>query len=157
MYYNHLAHKALILLSQFLHLLHKQPEGVQVNNEEDVPATMPAQELMIYGTYKSYTLTLIVEGKIYGKKTFEYGSAIPAVKAPTKDGYTFMWSQPIPETMPAEDLTINGYFIKEETAVEDVEAETEKVVYDLKGNRILDTENLERGIYIINGVKTFVK
>lgn len=46
-----------------------------------------------------------------------------------------------------------------DTAVEDIEAEDEKsqTVYDLKGNRILDVENLERGIYIINGNKILVK
>ena len=133
------------------------PEGVQVNNEEDLPATMPARDLIINATYKSYTLTLLVEGQKYAKKAFQYKSKIPNVKTPFKEGYTFKWDKEIPETMPAEDLTINGYFIKNGTAVDDVEAETEKVVYDLKGNRILDTENLERGIYIINGVKTFVK
>ena len=132
------------------------PEGVQVN-EEDLPATMPARDLIINATYKSYTLTLLVEGQKYAKKAFQYKSKIPNVKTPFKEGYTFKWDKEIPETMPAEDLTINGYFIKNGTAVDDVEAETEKVVYDLKGNRILDTENLERGIYIINGVKTFVK
>ena len=43
------------------------------------------------------------------------------------------------------------------TVIEDVKIENIKVVYDLNGRRILDTENLVKGIYIIDGKKTFVK
>ena len=39
--------------------------------------------------------------------------------------------------------------------IEDVDGEI--VVYNLQGNRILDIDNLERGIYIINGKKVLVK
>ena len=45
-----------------------------------------------------------------------------------------------------------------ETAIDDVvDDPTEKVVYDLRGNRILDVENLEQGVYIINGKLVYVK
>ena len=44
------------------------------------------------------------------------------------------------------------------TGIEDIEdVDGEIVVYDLQGNRILDVDNLERGIYIVNGKKVFVK
>ena len=44
-----------------------------------------------------------------------------------------------------------------EEAEETEAAENETIVYDLNGRRILDTNNLEKGIYIINGKKTLVK
>ena len=44
------------------------------------------------------------------------------------------------------------------TGIEDIEdVDGEIVVYNLQGNRILDVDNLERGIYIVNGKKVFVK
>ena len=44
------------------------------------------------------------------------------------------------------------------TGIEDMEdVDGEIVVYNLQGNRILDVDNLERGIYIVNGKKVFVK
>ena len=38
-----------------------------------------------------------------------------------------------------------------------VENEAEESIYDLRGLRIDDTENLERGVYIINGKAVLVK
>ena len=38
-----------------------------------------------------------------------YGSDIPSISNPTKTGYTFTgWDQTIPNTMPAENMTINA-------------------------------------------------
>ena len=135
-------------------------EGHTFTWDREIPATMPAEDITIEGknTINKYTITLLVEGEYFQKGTFKYGAKIPKLPTPDpKEGYTFKWDEEIPKTMPAENLTINGRYVKNKTAVEDVEAETEKVVYDLKGNRILDTENLERGVYIINGRKVLIK
>ena len=60
--------------------------------------------------------------------------------------------------MPAEDIVITGSFILDDSAVDEVIAEEgEIVVYNPNGVRILDTENLESGIYIINSKKVVVK
>lgn len=52
-------------------------------------------------------------------------------------------------------LTITKVGGDEETNINEVEAETEEVIYDLTGRRI--NEITEAGIYIINGKKTLIK
>ena len=52
-------------------------------------------------------------------------------------------------------LTITKVGGDEETNINEVEAETEEVIYDLTGRRI--DEITEAGIYIINGKKTLIK
>ena len=122
---------------------------------------MPAEDITITGTFtvNKYIVTYIVDGKEYKKETVAYGAEIPAIETPTKEGYTFNgWSE-IPATMPAEDITITGSFAKNDTAIDDVKCENgeAKTVYDLNGLRIIDVENLEKGIYIVNGKKVLVK
>ncbi|MBR6031942.1 MAG: InlB B-repeat-containing protein [Bacteroidaceae bacterium] len=57
-----------------------------------------------------YTLTYLVDGKIYKTSSVAYGTAITPEAAPTKDGYIFSgWSE-IPETMPAHDVVVTGRF-----------------------------------------------
>ena len=57
-----------------------------------------------------FTLTYMVDGEVYKKEKYEYDSAITPLAQPEKEGHTFSgWSE-IPETMPAEDITITGSF-----------------------------------------------
>ena len=58
--------------------------------------------------------------------------------------------------MPAEDITVTAIFTAN-TGLEKIEESEEKIVYGLNGQRILDTENLKQGVYIINGKKVLVK
>ena len=58
--------------------------------------------------------------------------------------------------MPAEDITVNGTFT-EHTGIDAAAEEVEVIVYNLKGERITDTGNLAKGVYIINGTKTVVR
>ena len=61
------------------------------------------------GVYK-YKLTYMVDNMEYKSYMLDYGTAITPEPAPTKEGYTFSgWSE-IPETMPANDVTITGSF-----------------------------------------------
>ena len=58
-----------------------------------------------------FKLTYLIEGVEYKSFEFEEGEAIIPEPAPTKEGYTFLgWSE-IPETMPANDVTIIGSFV----------------------------------------------
>ncbi len=78
----------------------------------ELPATMPARDITIEGKYvvNTYTLVYKVDGEIYKTYDIEYNAAITAEPAPEKEGYTFSgWSE-IPETMPAEDVEVNGSF-----------------------------------------------
>ncbi len=57
-----------------------------------------------------YALTYMIDGEVYKTYEIEEGEAITPEPAPTKEGYTFSgWSE-IPETMPAHDVTVTGYF-----------------------------------------------
>ena len=59
-------------------------------------------------TVNSYKLTFDVDGNLT-ERTFKYGESITAIENPTKVGHTFAgWSKEIPETMPANDITVEA-------------------------------------------------
>ena len=64
----------------------------------------------IYYTRNSYTLTVDANnGTAVSEKSYKFGAAITAPKDPTKTGYTFGgWDKTIPDTMPAEDVTVTA-------------------------------------------------
>ena len=83
-------------------------------------------EMMLYAGWKvnRYTITFDTAG---GSKidsiTQDYGTAITTPANPTREGYTFIgWNREVPETMPAENVTItaqwkiNRYTITFDTA-----------------------------------------
>ncbi|MDY5595818.1 MAG: InlB B-repeat-containing protein [Oscillospiraceae bacterium] len=77
---------------------------------EDIPATMPARDLTVTAdaTVNTYTVTYVVDGKQVHEDSVPYGTAIPAYTY-SKTGYTFSgWDAALPETMPAQNLTLNG-------------------------------------------------
>ena len=57
-----------------------------------------------------FTLTYMVDGDVYKKETYEYDSAITPLDMPEKEGYTFIGWEGLPETMPAYDVTVTGYY-----------------------------------------------
>ena len=77
-----------------------------------VPSTMPANDVTITATWRinSYTITFDTDGgNAIGAITLEYGSTINKPSNPTKEGHTFAgWDKEIPDTMPAEDMTITA-------------------------------------------------
>lgn len=77
-----------------------------------LPATMPANDITLTGSYKvnSYTLTYMVDGVTYNTSKVNYGTSLAAIAAPTKEGYTFSGWQGLPATMPAKDVTVTGTF-----------------------------------------------
>ncbi len=87
-------------------------EGYTFSGWSEIPETMPAKDVTITGTFTkgTYKLTYTVDGEEYKVFSYEYGAAITAEAAPSKEGYTFSgWSE-IPETMPANDVTVTGSF-----------------------------------------------
>ena len=58
-----------------------------------------------------YKLTYLVDGEEYKTYEYEEGECVSAEPNPTKEGYVFSgWSE-IPETMPANDVTVTGRFL----------------------------------------------
>lgn len=146
--------------------IHPEPEpekeGYSFSGWSDIPETMPAKDVTVTGTFAAnvYTLVYIVDGKEYKSFVVAYGETITPEPEPTKKGYTFSgWSE-IPETMPAQDVTVTGTFTID-TAIETILSSGRKVnVYNLDGMKMYEhidakeaLRQLPKGIYIINGRK----
>ena len=86
--------------------------GCTFSGWSEIPATMPARDVTITGSFavNNYTLTYQVDGEIYKTYEIEYGANITAEAEPTKEGYTFSGWGEIPATMPPRDVTITGSF-----------------------------------------------
>ena len=89
-----------------------EKEGYEFAGWENVPETMPAQDLEIHGTYevKYYTLTFIVDGEVFKTESVAFGTTITLPTAPEKEGHTFVGWGDVPETMPAKDVTLTAQF-----------------------------------------------
>jgi hypothetical protein len=87
-------------------------EGYTFSGWSEIPETMPANDVTVTGTFSvnSYTLTYMVDGEEYKIYTVEFGTSITPEEEPTKEGYTFSGWSKIPETMPANDVTVTGTF-----------------------------------------------
>ena len=90
-----------------------QKEGYTFVAEDEVPSTMPANDVTIKGafTVNKYTLIYVVDEETIKTYEVEYGTAITAEAEPIKEGYTFSGWSAIPATMPANDVTVTGSFI----------------------------------------------
>ena len=87
-------------------------EGYIFSGWSWIPSTMPAEDVIVTGTFTAnkYKLTYKIDGIDYKITEIEYGSTITPEPAPTKEGYTFSGWSWIPSKMPAEDVTITGTF-----------------------------------------------
>ena len=134
-------------------------EGHTFSGWSEAPATMPAEDVVIEGTFavNYYTVTYIVDGEVYAADSIAYGSEIVLLDEPTKEGHAFSgWSE-APATMPAEDVVIEGSFSPITTINGVVYDAEDLIIYNLRGERIIDVDELEQGFYIINGKKVWVK
>lgn len=103
-------------------------EGYTFSGWSEVPATMPSHDVIIKGSFiaNKYKLTYKVDEEEYKSVEVEYGATITPEVEPTKEGYIFSgWSE-IPETMPANDVTITGSFAKDPNLFEEEGAGFEK-------------------------------
>ena len=80
--------------------------------DKEIPETMPAENMIITAQWEinQYTITFDTNG---GSEippiTQDYGTEITAPDKPTRKGYTFKgWDKEIPETMPAENITVKA-------------------------------------------------
>ena len=80
--------------------------------DREIPETMPAENITVKAQWKinQYTITFDTNGgSEIAPITQDYGTEITAPDNPTRKGYTFKgWDKEIPETMPAENITITA-------------------------------------------------
>lgn len=80
--------------------------------DKEIPTTMPAENMTVTAQWEinRYTITFdTAGGSEIAPITQDYGTAITAPEAPTREGYTFMgWDREIPTTMPAENMTVTA-------------------------------------------------
>ena len=80
--------------------------------DKEIPETMPAENMTITAQWEinQYTITFDTNGgSEIAPITQDYGTEITAPDKPTRKGYTFKgWDKEIPETMPAENMTITA-------------------------------------------------
>ena len=87
---------------------------------------------------KKFTVTYKVNGEAYKTIEIEYAAEITLPENPEKEGYTFIgWSE-VPETMPANDITIYGSFTINKYLV------TFKI-----GDEVIASDSLEYGASIV--------
>ena len=109
-----------------------------VSWDQDIPATMPAEDMTITAVWEtdSYTITFSGEGGVWKAEeegqedktvvqiTGAYGAVLTPPADPTREGYTFAgWNGDIPKTIPAQNITFGAVW----TPVE------YKITYDLAG------------------------
>ena len=80
--------------------------------DKEIPKTMPAENITVKAQWEinQYTITFDTNGgSEIAPITQDYGTEITAPDNPTRKGYTFKgWDKEIPETMPAENMTITA-------------------------------------------------
>ena len=80
--------------------------------DKEIPETMPADNMTVKAQWEinQYTITFDTNGgSEIAPITQDYGTEITAPDNPTRKGYTFKgWDKEIPETMPAENITVKA-------------------------------------------------
>ncbi len=129
-----------------------QKEGYTFSGWSEAPETMPANDVTITGSFSinTYAITYLIDGEVFAIDSLTYGSKIILRDKPKKNGYAFSgWSE-APETMPANDITITGYF--NATAIQNITIDAINI--EIKDNSIIlhGINNSTITIYTINGV-----
>ena len=80
--------------------------------DKEIPKTMPAENMTVKAQWEinQYAITFDTNGgSEIAPITQDYGTKITAPADPTRKGYTFKgWDKEIPETMPAENMTVKA-------------------------------------------------
>ena len=80
--------------------------------DKEIPETMPADNITVKAQWEINQYTIAFDtngGSEIASITQDYGTKITAPDNPTRKGYTFKgWDKEIPETMPAENITVKA-------------------------------------------------
>lgn len=101
-----------------------------------------------------FTVTYMIDGEVYKKEQVKVGQPLKADN-PTREGYNFSGWDGLPETMPANDITVSGYFTigtyKLVYVIDGVEYQTQTYTY---GEAITPLANPTRDGYTFSGWST---
>ena len=82
--------------------------------DKEIPETMPADNITVKAQWEINQYTIAFDtngGSEITPITQDYGTKITAPDKPTRKGYTFKgWDKEIPETMPAENITVKAHW-----------------------------------------------
>lgn len=84
-------------------------DGYTFDGWSEIPATMPANDVTITGSFSATTPRTIiykVDGEVYATQEIEVGSEITPVDAPEKALYEFVEWTGLPAAMPAENIEV---------------------------------------------------
>ena len=125
--------------------------------DKEIPKTMPAENMTVKAQWEinQYTITFDTNGgSEIAPITQDYGTKITAPADPTRKGYTFKgWDKEIPETMPAENITVKAQWkINQYTITFDTNGGSEIVpITQDYGTEITAPDNPTRKGYTFKG------
>ena len=120
-------------------------EGYTFSGWSEIPATMPAHDVTVTGTFSinSYKLTYMIDDKVYKEVMYEYGATITPEPQPEGDYARFEWIG-VPERMPANDVTVYASY---ETGIIDLlTLQGVKAIYAPNGKKL---DKPQKGLNII--------
>lgn len=87
-------------------------EGYTFSGWSEIPVFMPSKDLIITGNFlpNKYQITYELEGNIFCIDSVTYDTEIITPDAPAKEWFSFNGWTNVPETMPADDLTLTGSY-----------------------------------------------
>ncbi|MBR6892979.1 MAG: InlB B-repeat-containing protein [Bacteroidaceae bacterium] len=121
-------------------------EGYTFSGWTGLPAAMPANDVVVTGTFSvnSYKVTFMYGDNVLKTITVEYGASIPLPTSLDSERYTLVEWLEVPTTMPAHDVTIYANYVDGISIVETDRAFIRRV--QLNG---VSTNTPMKGIYII--------
>ena len=135
-----------------------EKEGHTFNGWNYVPKTMPANDVVVVGSYtvNIYKVYYYVGDELVHMDDVAYGESIPIYEYTSTNGDKFLgWEGEKYETMPAKDIT---YKANIESCIFSIDGNLSQMnIYDINGRRIENTKQLKSGVYIVNGKRVVVK
>ena len=129
-------------------------EGYTFSGWSEAPEVMPASDVTVTGSFtvNKYEVVYTLEGEVFAKDSVVYGTVVTLPEVPVKEGYTFSGWDEVPETMPANDLTLNGtYTVNTYTLVYIVDGEEYATIEVNYGEAITLMEVPEKEGYLFSG------
>ena len=91
----------------------EEREGYTLYWRNEIPETMPAENLEIKGEYviNQYWVDFTLDGETIYRQLQDYGSSVIIPNVEDREGYSVVWDREIPETVPAGDVLVTGKYV----------------------------------------------